>query len=482
MAESRTIEPSFGPTLESAKLVPLGIVVAVGVILWMIPPPDGVTQQAWNLLAIFVATVVGFIVKPLPMGGVAIISIMVIALTGTLGIRDALSGFGNNVIWLIGAAFFISRAVIKTGLGARLAYHCVRLLGRKTLGLSYGLGLADLILAPAMPSNTAREGGIIMPLVRSVATVYDSDPAKGTERKIGAFLMLSAFQINVITSAMFMTAMAANPLIAQFAAEAGVQISWADWFIAALLPGVVSLILIPLFVYKFYGPEIKDTPAAREMAEAKLRDMGPISIGEWITAGTIVLLLVLWISGQALSINATTAAFVGLAVLLLTGVLTWQDMLNEKGAWDTIVWFAALVMMASQLSALGFIPWFGDTVGDMVGGLEWTVAFLILALVYFYSHYMFASQTAHISAMYAPFLAIALFVGTPPLLAALVLAFFSNLFSSITHYANGPAPVVFGTGYVTMGAWWSAGGLISVINIVIWVGVGWFWWGVLGFM
>ena len=260
------------------------------------------------------------------------------------------------------------------------------------------------------------------------------------------------------------------------------QISWADWFIAALLPGVVSLILIPLFVYKFYGPEIKDTPAAREMAEAKLRDMGPISIGEWITAGTIVLLLVLWISGQALSINATTAAFVGLAVLLLTGVLTWQDMLNEKGAWDTIVWFAALVMMASQLSALGFIPWFGDTVGDMVGGLEWTVAFLILALVYFYSHYMFASQTAHISAMYAPFLAIALFVGTPPLLAALVLAFFSNLFSSITHYANGPAPVVFGTGYVTMGAWWSAGGLISVINIVIWVGVGWFWWGVLGFM
>ena len=478
MVKSETETPVLAP----ARLVPLIIVVAVGVIMWFIPPPEGVKQEAWHLLAIFVATVVGFIAKPLPMGAVAIIGIMMTALTGTLGIADALSGFGNTVIWLVGAAFFISRAVIKTGLGARIAYYFMKLLGKKTLGLSYGLGFADLVLAPAMPSNTAREGGIIMPLIRSVAEVYDSDPTKNTERRIGSFLMLSAFQINVITSAMFMTAMAANPLIAELAGESGVQISWGDWLLAALLPGVTSLILIPLFVYTFYGPEIKETPAARELAEEKLHEMGPITPGEWITGGVIVLLLVLWVGGQAWSINATTAAFVGLAVLLLTGVLTWQDMLDEKGAWDTIVWFAALVMMASQLNALGFVPWFGETVAQKVSGLEWTTAFLILALVYFYSHYMFASQTAHISAMYAPFLAIALTVGTPPVLAALVLAFFSNLFSSLTHYANGPAPVVFGTGYVSMGAWWGVGAVVSVINIVIWVGVGWIWWEIIGLM
>jgi DASS family divalent anion:Na+ symporter len=478
MAEPKTKTPALAP----ARLVPMIILVAVGVIMWFIPPPEGVKQEAWHLLAIFVATVVGFIAKPLPMGAVAIIGIMMTALTGTLAISDALSGFGNTVIWLVGAAFFISRAVIKTGLGARIAYQFMKLLGKKTLGLSYGLGFADLVLAPAMPSNTAREGGIIMPLIRSVAEVYDSDPTKNTERRIGSFLMLSAFQINVITSAMFMTAMAANPLIAELAGESGVQISWGDWLLAALLPGMASLILIPLFVYKFYGPEIKETPAARELAQEKLHEMGPITPGEWITGGVIVLLLVLWVGGQAWSINATTAAFVGLAVLLITGVLTWQDMLNEKGAWDTIVWFAALVMMASQLNALGFVPWFGETVAQKVSGLEWTTAFLILALVYFYSHYMFASQTAHISAMYAPFLAIALTVGTPPVLAALVLAFFSNLFSSLTHYANGPAPVVFGTGYVSMGAWWGIGAVVSVINIVIWVGVGWIWWEIIGLM
>jgi len=471
-----------GAELIPAKLLPLIVVVALGVIIWFIPPPEGVKPEAWQLLAIFVATVAGFIAKPLPMGAVAIIGIMMTTLTGTLSIVHALSGFGNSVIWLIGAAFFISRAVIKTGLGARIAYHLMKILGKRTLGLSYGLGLADLILAPAMPSNTARAGGIIVPLIRSVAEVYDSAPAKGTERKIGSFLMMSAFQINIITSAMFMTAMASNPLAAELAGKAGINISWGSWFLAALVPGLISLIVLPLVVYKFYGPEIKETPEARELAEGKLREMGSMSSGEWITAGVIILLLVLWIGGQALSIDATTAAFVGLSVLLLAGVLSWEDMLNEKGAWDTIVWFAALVMMATQLNSLGFIPWFGETMAGKVSGLEWTTAFLIIALIYFYSHYMFASQTAHISAMYAPFLAIALTVGTPPVLAALVLAFFSNLFSSLTHYANGPAPVVFGAGYVSMGTWWGMGAVISVINIIIWVGMGSVWWRMIGLM
>ena len=471
-----------GSLLTPAKIRPLLIVVGIGALLWFIPPPQGVKPEAWQLLAIFVATVAGFIAKPLPMGAVAVIGIVMTTLTGTLKTGEALSGFGNNVIWLIGAAFFISRAVIKTGLGARIAYLLMRLLGKKTLGLAYGLGIADLVLAPAMPSNTAREGGIIMPLIRSVAEVYDSTPTKGTERKIGSFLMMTAFQINIITSAMFMTAMASNPLAAELAGKAGVNISWGSWFLAAVVPGLISLILLPLIVYKLYGPEIKQTPEARELAEGKLREMGKMAVGEWITAGVIILLLGLWIFGQTWSIDATTAAFVGLAGLLLTGVLTWEDMLNEKGAWDTIVWFAALVMMATQLNSLGFIPWFGETMAGQVSHLEWATAFLLLALVYFYSHYLFASQTAHISAMYAPFLAIALTVGTPPVLAALVLAYFSNLFSSLTHYANGPAPVVFGTGYVSMGVWWGMGALISVVNIIIWVGAGSVWWKLIGLM
>jgi DASS family divalent anion:Na+ symporter len=481
-AEAGAATPAERNRLVTARPIPLLITVAVACVIWFWPPPEGVSDQAWHLLAIFVATIVGIIAKPLPMGAVALIGVTATALTGTLSLGDALSGFSSSTIWLIGVAFFVSRAIIKTGLGARIAYHFMKLFGRNTLGLSYGLGLADLVLAPAMPSNTARAGGVLMPLLRSVSLAYDSDPAAGTERRIGSFMMLNGFQINIITSAMFLTAMAANPLAAELALDVGVELTWGGWFLAALAPGLVSLIVIPLFVYLVYRPEIRSTPQATTMAQEALAEMGPVTPGEKVTMGVMGLLLVLWIFGSNFGINATTAALTGLAVLLLAGVLSWQDILAEKGAWDTIVWFAALVMMATQLNQLGFIAWFGDTIGAQVEGMAWTSAFLILGLVYFYSHYLFASQTAHISAMYAPFLAVAVAVGTPPALAALVLAFFSNLFSSLTHYANGPAPVIFGADYVPMNAWWGFGFAVSLLNIAIWVGIGWFWWDLIGLM
>jgi divalent anion:Na+ symporter, DASS family len=458
-------------------LIPL----AIGAIIWFLPPPEGVEQNAWQLFAIFVATIAGIIAKPLPMGAVAMIGIMMTAATNTLGIGPALSGFGNSVIWLIVVAFFISRGFIKTGLGARIAYLFMAVLGKKSLGLSYGLVASDLVLAPAIPSNTARAGGVVFPILVSIAKAYGSNADDGTNRKLGAFLTKAAFQGTIITSAMFLTAMAANPLAQTLAGDQGVEITWGGWAIAALVPGIISLILIPWLIYKVYPPEITETPAAAQIAKDKLAEMGKMKTSEWIMLATFFLLLSLWIFGpNQLGMNATTAALVGLAVLLFTTVLNWNDVLNERGAWDTLVWFAALVMMATQLNTLGLIPWFSERMGDVVGGYNWVVAFLILSLVYFYSHYFFASNTAHVSAMYAPFLAVAIVVGTPPLLAALVLAFFSNLFSSMTHYGTGPAPVLFGSGYVPMADWWRIGFLISVVNIVIWLGIGGVWWKILG--
>jgi len=462
------------------KLLPLLITVAVGVLLWFVPPPAGVAPEAWHLFAIFVATIVGLITKPLPMGAVALMGMTATALTGTLSINDTLSGFGNNVIWLIVLAFFIARGFIKTGLGARIAYLFVRLLGKRTLGLSYGLIATDLVLAPAIPSNTARAGGVVFPILRSLAKAYGSEPEDGTAKKIGAYLTIAAFQGTVITSAMFLTAMAANPLAAKLAADMGVTITWGSWALAALVPGLLSLAVIPYLIYKIYPPEIKETPDATKMAKAELTKMGPMKTQEWIMLGAFVLLLVLWIFGTQLSVHSTTAALVGLAVLLLTNVLTWKDVQNETGAWDTLVWFAALVMMATFLNSLGLIPWFSEMMGGYVNGVAWLPAFLVLSLVYFYSHYLFASNTAHVSAMYAAFLAVAIAVGTPPVLAALVLAFFSNLFSSMTHYGTGPAPVLYGAGYVDIGSWWKIGFIVSVVNIVIWLGIGGLWWKVLG--
>ncbi|TSB47216.1 anion permease [Alkalicoccobacillus porphyridii] len=468
-------------TTTEVRYLRLLIIILIGVVVWFMPVPSGLDPIAWQLFAIFVATITGLIIKPLPMGSVAILGLTAVVITGTLEMGEALSGFQNSTIWLIVIAFFISRGFIKTGLGARIAYFFVRLFGRKTLGLSYSLIVSDLMLAPAMPSNTARAGGIIMPIVRSLSEAYGSKPDNGTEWKVGSFLITSSFQGDMITSAMFLTAMAANPLAAQIAFNiTGQEITWTGWMLAAIVPGIVSLLLIPVVIYKLYPPEVKETPGAPALAMEKLQEMGALKRDEWFMIAVFILLLTLWMTGSYIRIDATAAAFIGLVTLLVTNVLSWSDIKKEEGAWDTLVWFSVLVMMAEYLNSLGMIPWFSEMMQGTVQGLGWTYTLVILAIVYFYSHYFFASNTAHVSAMYAAFLSVIVAAGAPPLLSALLLGFFSNLFGCTTHYGSGPAPVFFGTGYVTQQKWWSLGFIISIIHITVWIGIGGLWWKLLG--
>jgi len=473
------LKPDTATRSSRSIVIRLAATVIVAVVIWFLPRPDGITAEAWHLLAIFVGTIVGIILEPLPMGAIAIFAITAVTLTQTLSLREALSGFSNSIIWLVVIAFFISRGFIKTGLGARIAYSFMKLLGRRTIGLGYSLIATDLVLAPAIPSITARAGAVLYPIVRSAAEAFGSRPGDGTERRIGSFLILNSFYGNLITSAMFLTAMAANPLSVQMAADRGIDISWLSWAVAAIVPGLASLLIVPLVLYRLYPPEIKQTPQAAAMAKDRLKEMGPLKRDEAIMLVTFGLLLFLWIFGGQLHISSVVAAFAGLTILLLTRVLSYKDLLAERGAWDTFIWLSTLIMMATYLNKLGLVGWFSGEVGGMFGGIGWLPAFLILSLIYFYSHYFFAGNTAHISSMYAAFLGVALAVGTPPLLAALVLAFFSNLFSSMTHYGTGPAPVLFGAGYVRLSDWWKLGLAISIVNIVIWLVIGGLWWKVL---
>jgi DASS family divalent anion:Na+ symporter len=456
------------------------IVIVVGVVIWYLPVPAGVKKEAWQLLAIFVATIVGLILTPLPMGAVVIIGVMMTTLTGVLKIGPALSGFANNTVWLIVAAFLVARGFISTGLGRRIAYIFIRAFGRKTLGLAYSIVASELVLSPATPSNTARAGGIIYPIVRALSSTFGSEPGE-TARKIGAFLMIMEFQATVITSAMFMTSMAPNPLIAELAKKAAnISISWGMWALAAIVPGMLSLIIVTYLLYKIYPPEIKETPQATEMAHRELEKMGPMHRTEKTMLFVFLLILVLWVTGEWTKIDATVVAFIGVSVMLITGVIGWNDVLSEKGAWDALIWFGGLVMMASQLNNLGFMKWFATTVGSSLAGWTWLSALIVLMLVYFYSHYGFASTTAHVTAMFPAFLAVAVAVKVPPYLAALTLGFFSALNAGITHYGTGPAPIYFNAGYMDQKTWWKYGLIVSFVNIAIWMGVGFPWWKVLG--
>lgn len=457
--------------------------IVVGLLIWALTPfkPDAVDPTAWYMFAIFVATIIACITQPMPIGAVSIIGFTIMVLVGIVDMKTAVAGFGNNSIWLIAMAFFISRGFVKTGLGRRIALHFVKLFGKKTLGLAYSIVGVDLILAPATPSNTARAGGIMFPIIKSLSESFGSKPKDGSARKMGAFLVFTEFQGNLITAAMFLTAMAGNPLAQNLASStSNVHITWMNWFLAALVPGLVSLIVVPFIIYKIYPPTVKETPNAKSWAENELATMGKIALAEKFMIGIFVVALTLWIVGSFIHIDATLTAFIALALLLLTGVLTWQDILNETGAWNTLVWFSVLVVMADQLNKLGFIPWLSKSIATSLGGLSWPIVLVILILFYFYSHYLFASSTAHISAMYAALLGVAIAAGAPPLFSALMLGFFGNLLASTTHYSSGPAPILFSSGYVTQKRWWTMNLILGFVYFIIWIGLGSLWMKVIG--
>lgn len=456
------------------------ITVGVGLILYFLPVPAGLTPQAWHLFAMTVAIILGFILEPLPLGAVAFIGITVISLTKTLSVNAVLGGFASASMWLIISAFMFARAFMKTGFGRRIAYVILSKIGGSTLTVGYSLTLADLCLAPATPSSMARAGGILYPIARGICTALGSEPYSNP-RRAGAYLMQIVYQAEGIVCAMFMTAMAGNPLIVELARKtAGVEISWSMWFLAALAPGVVAIIFMPLLLYVVYAPELKKTPEVKKLAADEIKKMGPMSREEKILGGTFILVLVLWSTGSTTGINATVVGMLAVCILLLTKILDWADVLNEKGAWDIFIWMGSLVALAGQLSTVGFIPWFAKTVSDSLTGIHWLPTLALLVVIYMYSHYGFASLTAHISAMYAAFVAVLVAAGAPPYLACLAMAYTANICLSLTHYSGAPGPMYYGAGFMPLPAWWRLGFIFSLFNMAVWVGIGSIWWKILG--
>lgn len=480
------------------RLVPALVAVAVGVVVWLLPQPADVSDQGWLMLAMFIGTIAAIIGKAMPIGALSIVAIAMVAASGVTSdqpgtaIRDALGSFTSPLIWLIAVAIMISRSLIKTGLGSRIGYYFISVFGKRTLGIGYALALSELTIAPVTPSNTARGGGIMHPIMQSIAHSFGSTPENGNTGKIGKYLALVNYHSNPITSAMFVTATAPNPLTVKLIAEAtgaAITLSWTTWALAMLLPGLAAIALMPLVLYLLYPPEIKKTEDAASFARQQLSDLGRMQRDEKITLGVFVMLLLLWagvpawLLGDAFALHSATAALIGLAVLLLTGVLTWKDVLNEKSAWDTLVWFGALVMMASQLNQLGVVAWFSSTIEGLITqtGVGWLGASSLLILVFLYSHYFFASTTAHITAMMGAFLAVGLAMGAPAMPFVLSMAAASSIMMTLTHYATGTSPVIFGSGYVPLGEWWRAGFVMSVVNLLVWVVVGGLWWKLLGY-
>ncbi|MBQ0108316.1 MAG: DASS family sodium-coupled anion symporter, partial [Phascolarctobacterium sp.] len=322
----------------SKKMQQLLMIFVIGAVIWFIPVPAGVKPAAWHLLAIFVATIVGFILHPLPIGAIALMAASLAGFLKVLKPAEALKGYGDATIWLIVSAYLFALGFVKTGLGKRIAYNIMAAIGDSSLKLGYAMALSDLIVSPATPSNTARAGGIIFPIVKSLAVAFKSEPGE-TARKIGSYLMKSSFQVNCVTSSMFITAVAPNALAVSLAAKAtGVEITWGQWAMACIVPGLICVLLVPTLVYKLYPPEITHTPEAKEIAHKELTAMGPMSKAEKIVLFVFILSLGLWATASYTKLNATMIAMVGVCIMLIGGAIEWEDVITQKGAWDTLIW------------------------------------------------------------------------------------------------------------------------------------------------
>jgi citrate:succinate antiporter/L-tartrate/succinate antiporter len=453
-------------------------------VLWgaFIGPPEGLRINTWYYFAMFIAVILGLILEPIPAAAIGMIGIAVGAsmryVNADIGqsINWALAGFADTTVWLIFGAFVFSMGYNKTGLGRRIALMLVRWLGGRTLGLGYAISLADLVIAPGTPSNTARSAGTIFPVIRNIPALYNSEPNSPTARKIGSYIMWTAFAATCVTSSMFITALAPTAAaLAIVKTATKIDVNWLQYAQGFLPVGVVLFLLLPVLVFLIYPPEVKISKEIPQWAGQELAKLGKVTRQELIMVGLVILALVLWITGSntlfklpylgSNFINATTVVLVGVALMIVTQIVTWDDILANKSAWNVLVWFATLITLANGLNQVGFVGWFANIASAPLKGLDPMVAMVLLVALFYFIHYFFASLTAHTTAVLPLVLGVGVKLLPATLVApfALLCVYSLGLIGILTPYATGPSPVYYGSGYISRADFWKLGLMFGVI-------------------
>ena len=464
------------------KLWRVAVMAAIVAIAWFGGTPEGLKPQVWQLFGIYLATIVGLVLKPFPVPitvllGVATSSIL---LSNT---KDVLAGYSNTALWLIFAAFALSVAFGKTGLGHRIAYHLVRAFGSTTLRLGYVTAFLDLILSPATPSNTARAAGIVYPINLSIAEAVGSYPGE-TAKKAGAYLLQNGYFATKVTSFLFATAMAPNYLALDFITKlTGVSLNWAQWAAAMFVPGFIMLMLMPLIGYMYERPSVKEIDNKKIAADG-LAELGPMKASE---KGLIVIAL-LAITGWILptfgiKIDATAVAIVAMIATFVCGIISWDDLLKTKAAWNTLIWFGGILGLSSALTKGKFFEWLAKFLeAHMNFGLDPFMMLILISIISVAVRYFFASGTAYISAMLPVFLIVGINAGIDPTLLAFIMIGTNAYGGSVTHYGAAPGPIIFSAGYNNVKDWWTVGLVIAVVCLVLNYVIGIPWWKIAGFM
>ncbi len=437
--------------------------------------------KAWHVFSVFIAIIASFILRPYPLGMSVLIGLIVLLGTSTITLKESLSGFSNTTVWLVIAAFLLAHAVIRTGFGIRVSLYLVTRLGKSMKGLGYAICGSEFILASVIPSNTARGGGLHAPIVDSLSRSVEHASDSSGSIQAGRYLSLVGSHANLIAASMYLTGMAANPLISVAAEDVfGIEFGWGTWWLGAILPGVASLVILPQVIFWLAPPKTTDSSTAQQLAARQLAEKGPMSRSERVMMGVLIGMLLLWGTQFLHGYSTTLIAWVGVVVLLLTGTQDWEDVIRNEKAWDSLFWLGGLLTMASLLSKYGFIQWFVDLSQTWVSGYSGLWVVLVIGLIYFYSMYAFSMTSGHIAAMAAPLLAVCLAANSAPMLSVAVIAYFTTLCACTTNYSSGPVIIYYGLGYETSQRWFKIGFLVSLVHIGIYFSLGLGWWKLLG--
>ena len=464
--------------IKLSRIFILFILCMVGLSFAILPAPPGVDQRAYPLFGIFISLILGILMQPYPITVLALFGLFAAVSFGIITLEEGLSGFKENVIWLVAFSSIAAKAFVKTNLGRRMASFFIKKTGKNSLSISYGLMLSELVLAPVIPSNTARSACVTLPLTVSISESLGSSPKNKTEKLIGQFLTLCNLHFNQISSAIFLTAIASNPLLQKFMFNIGINISWTEWFIMAGLPGIICMLAVPLVLYKLATPELKKIPNAKAIAQAQLDEMSKMDKNEMITLFVFIGMLTFWVLGI---VPTTLVALGGLCVLLATNVLDIDDVSGAKDIWSIVIWLSILNLLAGKLTEFGLIQHYSKVLNTVLHGYSWHFVLLIVSVIYYLARYFIPGNVMHACAMFPAFSQLLITCGVPAKVGCMVLAIITAYCGFVTPYATSPGPITYNTGYIDQKLWWKVGFISSIAYLIIWGFVGGVWWKALGY-
>jgi DASS family divalent anion:Na+ symporter len=459
------------PMNKEFKFVKLGIIALLASLsCLLVECPDGLSTQALHMIIIFVASMVGIMLEVCEPCSLLFLAICVASLTGTVEINQCFSGFSNTIPWLIFTALSLSSVVTKTALGMRLAYLFVKLFGKNMTGLSYSIIVTEFLAAPVIPSNTARGANIGFPLVTSIAR-YVSSHTKGVQEKsIGAYLSILYAYSNAVCSAIFITAMISNAIIVEILANDGIQMSWLSWCSFMLMPGICILIVLPFILRLLFSFKTPSLDGLRAQAAAHYKSMGKLSQQEKCILSVFALMLSMWIFSEMLGVPIIVTVLLGIVAFVMLGLLSIKEAFSSYSTLNPVIMLGILISFVNCLVSSGAIAWFSGVISNNLSGRGIDIAYYMLTIIYFFTHYFFSGEGGRIIALYATFLTTGLSLGIAPMKLGMTLAFFSSTSDVLAHYTCPASLTMFSTGYVSAGKWMLAGLVNALIIMGIWFG------------